>query len=506
MRTWRVITMVFCLSVPLQLGAACAQDAATLRLALVIGNAKYRDAEASITANTTDAATVATELKRLGYAVDHAEDTSQADLAARSEKLLRELRAGAKVVVYFNGYAIQSGRQNYLMPVDGNIWSETDVQKFGLNLSQLIAEISRRGASDSYLIVEGAIRNPYERRFRRFSTGLASVATLPPNTTLMLSAAPGTVLNPPTTQRGALATELARQLSSERDVSPQVLEKTRAAVASAAPDAPPPWVFSTRAASTTVVGSSESGKKPSEPATTAPTTSKPEAGRPEPAPGSEKPAGEVDKPPVKTATKPDVGATKPEGGGATSSGGPPGPPPAAKKTEIAKLPYSPADEKALADLDAVIARNPNDAAALYTRGQTFALHYDFAKALSDFDRVLKINPTDVESLNNRCWIKALIDDLDAAIADCNAALKLRPEFLDALDSRGFVMLKIGLPRRAIGDYDAALRINERHASALYGRGIARQRLGDKAPAERDLKLALSIDPSIGDQFSLFGVK
>ena len=515
MRAWQVITMALLLLLPIRV--AFAQDAAASKLALVIGNSKYP--EGALANASADAGAVAAELRRQGFAVDLAEDANQTDLVQRSENLLKAVKPGTTVFVYFNGYAIQSGRQNYLIPVDGNVWTETDVQKFGLGLVQLVGEIARRGATDIYVVVEGAARNPYERRFRNYSTGLASVATLPTGTTLMLSAPPGAVLRPPTGPRGPLAGELVGQLAAAGRPSPAVFEKTRAAVASATPEAPSPWILASRAEpkptetkpADTVKTTPDPVIKTQEPVVTQtppPTPPKADEGRTETTKNTDQP---TDRPPVEggpkggqtTASRPDTAPTTGREGERKPPETPPPPPP---KPRIAQLPYAPADERALRDLDAAIARNPDDAAALYTRGQTYAVHYDFAKALSDFDRVLTLNPSDVEALNNRCWIKAIIDDLDAAIADCNAALRLRPEFLDALDSRGFVMLKIGLPRRAIGDYDAALKINPKHASALYGRGLARQRLGEKVPGERDVKLALSIDPKVGEQFSLFGIK
>ena len=539
MRAWQIVTLALCLFVPTQIGLALAQDASTLRLALVIGNAKYGDSDAQLPAASADAAAVAAELGRQGFSVDLVENATQADLVARSERLLGAIAGGATVVVYFNGFAIQSGRQNYLIPVDVNIWTETDVQRAGLGIGQLLGEIERRGAADTYLIVEGANRNQYERRFRNYSIGLASVATLPAGSTLMLSAAPGAVLSPSAKPRGLLSAELVRQLAAARGISLNVLDKTRTAVMSASNGSQTPWILSVPReppappAKTAMLP--EAGAKPAEPPAMAPPPvpaappqeSGPageagkDAGPPPPKPeagiAAESPKAPAEPPPAPPPSAPPPPAT-PAAAEPPAPAEPPVPPAApvpvaaapateapSKKVRIAQIDYSPADEGQLKDLDAAIARNPKDAASLYTRGQLYALHYDFVRALADFDRVLQIDPKDVEALNNRCWIKAIIDDLDSAILDCNAALKLRPEFLDALDSRGFVMLKINLPRRAISDYEAALKINSKHASALYGRGIAYRRLGEKGHGDRDVKLALAIDPQIGEQFSLFGV-
>ena len=467
------------------------QTAAGSRIALVIGNAKYRDAETPPATAIADAAAVSAELNRQGYSVDAAEDTTKADMVERTERLLRDVQSGSTVVLYFNGYAIQSGRQNYLIPIDGNIWTETDIQRDGLNVGQLLAEISRRGASVIYVILEGANRNPYERRFRSFSTGLAPIGAVPAGTTIAYSAAPGAAVRPATGSRGVFSSELVKQISSASGMSPDVLERTRTAVANASSNAQVPWVLSNRREVDKPVDTVTSPpSQPSQPSKPADTASKPA----EPTKPSE---------PTKPATapsKPSDVASKPAGDDRPASST------TTKKPVLSVLPYSDADDKLRSDLTAAISKNPNDVVSLYTRGQLYALHYDFPRALNDFDHVVRLSPKDVEALNNRCWVRAVSDDLDAALADCNLALKLRPEFLDALDSRGFIMLKIGLPRRAITDYDAALKLNAKHASALYGRGIARVRLGETSSGNSDMKLGRSLDPEIGEQFAMFGVQ
>ncbi|MFY0014742.1 tetratricopeptide repeat protein, partial [Acinetobacter baumannii] len=77
---------------------------------------------------------------------------------------------------------------------------------------------------------------------------------------------------------------------------------------------------------------------------------------------------------------------------------------------------------------------PDDAAALYRRGQVYASKGAYDLAIKDFNNSLRLNPKDVEAYNNRCWARTVIGDLQAALKDCNEALRLRPNFVDALDS------------------------------------------------------------------------
>ncbi|MDB5592200.1 caspase family protein, partial [Enterovirga sp.] len=246
MHALRVILVALGLLGAWHLQAAAQADAQGARVAFVVGNAAYPQADPPLASTLADAAAVAGELRRQGFAVDSGENLSKAELVARTERLLAEVRPGATVAFYFSGYGIQAGRQNYLIPTDANIWSETDIQRDGLNLSQLIGAISGRGAAAAFIIVEGANRNPYERRFRSYSTGLAPLGSLPPGVTVILSAAPGMSLRPPSGPRSPFSTELVKQMAAHGRLSTETLERTRTAVSASGGGLQVPWILSGR--------------------------------------------------------------------------------------------------------------------------------------------------------------------------------------------------------------------------------------------------------------------
>ena len=95
---------------------------------------------------------------------------------------------------FFSGYAIQSVRQSFLMPVDGQIWTEADVRRDGVSLDTILKEMNSRGASVKVAILDASRRNPFERRFRPVSAGLAPVSA-PTGSLVMYSAAPSTVIS-----------------------------------------------------------------------------------------------------------------------------------------------------------------------------------------------------------------------------------------------------------------------------------------------------------------------
>jgi hypothetical protein len=160
----------------------------------------------------------------------------------------------------------------------------------------------------------------------------------------------------------------------------------------------------------------------------------------------------------------------------------------------------------LADIDARLQRNPDDANAFYKRGLLCAKNNDLKAAVSDFDEVLRRNPKDADALNNSCWVRAITGELDAALRQCDEALKIRPQYVDAFDSRGLVKLKLSLYSSAIDDYDAALGLNPKQASSLYGRGIAKLRSGSASAGNSDIAAAKAINPAIADEFASYGIR
>ncbi|MCE6949371.1 hypothetical protein LAZ29_00040, partial [Cereibacter sphaeroides] len=66
-------------------------------------------------------------------------------------------------------------------------WTEPDVRRDGVALESVLNELNSRGASVKVALVDASRRNPFERRFRSFSAGLAPV--IAPSGSLVMYAA-----------------------------------------------------------------------------------------------------------------------------------------------------------------------------------------------------------------------------------------------------------------------------------------------------------------------------
>jgi hypothetical protein len=448
------------------------------RFALVIGNAKYPDAEAPLKEPINDARDVADELKRDGFNVDIGENLTGDAMRRAFDKLYGKIKPGSVALIFFSGFGVQSSRQSYMIPVDAQIWTEPDVRRDGFSLETVLGEINSRGAGVKIALIDASRRNPFERRFRSFSAGLAPVIA-PNGTLVMYSAALSSVISDNGTDHSLFVRELLKEIRTPDLMAEETLNRTRVGVTRASRSEQVPWISSSLAEDFSFIPGG-SGPRPAPPPPP-----------PAPAPQVAAPAPAPEPPPLPPPPK-QVETVIP-------------PPVPARPSETPTV-LALADDPTIKSLTAKLIDNPDDAAALYRRGQVYASKGAYDLAIKDFNNSLRVNPKDVEAFNNRCWARTVIGDLQAALKDCNEALRLRPNFVDALDSRGLTNLKSGQTKNAIADFDAALKINPRLTSSLYGRGLAKKRNGSISEGDLDINNAKAMDPNIAKEFADYGVQ
>jgi lipoprotein NlpI len=454
------------------------------RVALVIGNAKYPDAEAPLKEPINDAKDIADELKRNGFDVETGENLTGDTMRRALERLYARVKPGSVALLFFSGFGVQSARQSYMIPVDAQIWTEPDVRRDGFSLETVLGEINSRGAGVKIALIDASRRNPFERRFRSFSAGLAPVIA-PNGTLVMYSAALSSVVSDTGGAHSLFVSELLKEIRVADLMAEETLNRTRVGVTRASRSEQVPWISSSLAEDFSFIP----GARPQGSTQVAVATPPP---RPDPIPpprNDAPPPAVVNVPPPPKIDVPAPVVAAP-----------------AVKDESPTVVANLADDPTIKSLTSKLIDNPDDASALYRRGQVYASKGAYLLAVNDFTESIRINPKDVEAYNNRCWARTVIGDLQSALRDCNEALRLRPNFVDALDSRGLVNLKSGQVKNAIADFDAALKINPRLTSSLYGRGLAKQRNGSISEGELDISNAKAMDPNIVKEFASYGVR
>ena len=216
------------------------------RLALVIGNGHYPDANAPLAQPINDARAVTAALRHEGFDVDVIEDATHDDMTRAIARLKSKVRSDSVVMLFFGGYGIQAGRESYMIPVDAAIWKEADVRHDGVSVEAVLDAVKEFGACAKLVVLDASRRNPYERRFRAFSHGLAPIG-VPDNALILTSASPGAVADDSTGENSVLVTELLSHINTKADqarAAEAIFNQTRVAISRASGGAQVPSVSS----------------------------------------------------------------------------------------------------------------------------------------------------------------------------------------------------------------------------------------------------------------------
>jgi uncharacterized caspase-like protein len=378
-------------------GGTEGRAASAVKIALVIGDAKYPDNEFVLNDAVNDAQDVAEELRRDGFVVDRQINLTGDAMRQALNRFYARIEHGSVALIFFDGFGIQSNRETYLLPVDVQIWTEPDVSRNGFSLDTILGVMHARGAAIKIALIDASRRNPFERRFRRNSAGLAPVIA-PINSLVLYSTALGSVVTISKNDHGLFVAELLRETRAPNVSAEQALTNTRNGVIRATNQEQVPWLSSSLTPEFSEF--SFAGLVPRPPDNKS-------ADQTPPKPKPQKPVCDVPQPDA-----------------------------ALSVDDLAKDPV-------IRDLTGKIEANANDAVSRYKRGKVYANKRAYALAMLDFDAVVRLAPKYAEALNNRCWTRAITGDLQGAFSDCNLALQIDPGLTDALDSRGLVNLKLG---------------------------------------------------------------
>ena len=158
-----VFLALFCL------GAAFSPASAGVKLALVLGNAKY-EAVPVLENPANDAADLAQALRATGFEVIEQRDATR-DVMAKAVRDFSERLHGADVALFFYaGHGLQMNGENYLLPVDARIETAADVRFNTINLSDIQQEMEGSGRAN-IIILDACRNNPFTEKLSRGGRG-----------------------------------------------------------------------------------------------------------------------------------------------------------------------------------------------------------------------------------------------------------------------------------------------------------------------------------------------
>ncbi len=219
----------------LLVGAASAQEH---RVALVIGNASYKNGPLKNPVN--DARAMAAALRNLGFEVLTAENASRKTMLQKLREYRDTLRPDSVGLFYYAGHGVQVKGQNYLIPIDASVRSEAEVDEESVNLSYLLDRLEEARNSINIVILDACRDNPFARSFRSASRGLAQVDA-PTGTLIAYSTAPGRTASDGDGANGTYTEEMLRVLKTPGLKVEDVLKRVRAGVVQRTNGLQTPW-------------------------------------------------------------------------------------------------------------------------------------------------------------------------------------------------------------------------------------------------------------------------
>src|SRR5262245_5380588 len=153
--------------------SAAAPPPVERRIALVIGNGDYPSAPLRNPPN--DARTISQALRELGFDVDLYENVDQRQMRRAIIQFGDRIREGGIGLFYYAGHGMQVGGRNYMIPVDAEAKSESEVEADAVDVAMVLARMETARNKLNLVILDACRDNPFVRRFRSSVKGLASI-------------------------------------------------------------------------------------------------------------------------------------------------------------------------------------------------------------------------------------------------------------------------------------------------------------------------------------------
>jgi hypothetical protein len=207
--------------------------------ALIIGNSRYRYT-APLANPANDATDIAAALEKLGFAVALKVDASLRAMENEIKVFGRRLRDGGVGLFYYAGHGVQVAGRNYLIPIDADVDSESDIRYEAVDAGRLLGKMEDAGNGTNIIILDACRNNPFSSKFRSVARGLAKMDA-PAGSLIAYSTAPGSVASDGEGRNGLYTAKLLELIDTEGLTIEDCLKKVRIAVMDATGNKQVPW-------------------------------------------------------------------------------------------------------------------------------------------------------------------------------------------------------------------------------------------------------------------------
>jgi hypothetical protein len=217
--------------------------AGSRRFALVIGNSFYGPSIGSLPNPSADADLIANSLRSVGFDVEVVKNADQRTMQRSILRLGERIRAagaGSTGLFFYAGHGMQSRGVNYLIPVDAEIDSESELEFEGVPADTVLRQMDDARAQTNIVILDACRNMPLARGLRSGIRGLARMDA-PSGSFIAYSTAPGDVAVDGTGANSPFALSLAERITMPREPIEVTFREVRRTVLTATNGAQTPW-------------------------------------------------------------------------------------------------------------------------------------------------------------------------------------------------------------------------------------------------------------------------
>jgi hypothetical protein len=234
------------LFLPLPFARVWAQSEGTLKLlkapkvALVVGNGKYKDAPELKNA-PNDARAISGTLKGAGFAVTMLIDAGRDALIGAIRDYVHTMEQKKCVgLFYFAGHGVQLDWRNYMLPIDAVIDKVEDVGKQSVDVARLMEGLTKAANPMNVIILDACRENPFGTAKPVAQKGLSQMDA-PTQTILAYATSPGNVASDGDGANGLYTQNLLREMKVPEAKIEDVFKRVRLGVRRSSKGAQIPW-------------------------------------------------------------------------------------------------------------------------------------------------------------------------------------------------------------------------------------------------------------------------
>ena len=223
---------------PASEAAANSPDKSGDRLALIIGNGAYKSGP--LKNPTNDALDMTELLRRFGFKVIHRQNIGAREMERSIREFKKQLKEAKVGLFYFSGHGMSVGGRNFLIPIDAEIYDETDVKYESVDAGRVLDAMRMAGTELNLVILDACRDNPFAKSFRTAQQGLARMDA-PTGTIIAYATSPGSIAADGEGRNGVYTGSLLRHLPKPDLKIEDVLKQVRKDVIAVTNSKQIPW-------------------------------------------------------------------------------------------------------------------------------------------------------------------------------------------------------------------------------------------------------------------------